>query len=319
MVFYFIRRFFIILGMLVLASFLIYGGLEIMPGDAVSFMADPDTLANMDPAMLENLREGLGLNDPFIVRYFNWLTGVLHGDFGYSLTSGVPIKDIVFDTLPATVELAFASLLLSSMLGTLLGIISALKKGSLSDGLISLAGLLGLSVPQFFFGMVGILLCAIRHSWLPVGGRIVPGDSSFVSWLSHLILPASVLGLAMTAGVMRYARSSMLAVANEEFMRTARSKGLGTWRINFLHGFRVAMSPVIVLIGLRLPTLIGGSVVIEQVFQWPGIGSTFLSAIRGQNYPLVMMIAFFMVLATMVSSFAIDLITAMLDPRIRLS
>ena len=316
---YTIRRLLIIIPMLILASFLVFLGLEIMPGDAVSFMADPETLANMDPARLEEVREQLGLNAPFLVRYLNWLLGVFKGDFGYSLTSGVPIKQIVFKTLPATIELSLAALLFSTILGTVLGIISALKRGRMTDNVLTVAGLLGMSVPQFFIGLVSLFIFAINLGWLPIGGRLRPGYESFIDRFPHLVLPAVVLGLALTAGVMRYARSSMLDVANKDFIKTARSKGLSEWRVNFIHGFRVAMTPVAILLGLRLPTLIGGSVVIEQVFQWPGIGNEFLSAIRGQNYPLVMMIAFFMVLATMVSSFLIDLVTALLDPRVRLS
>jgi peptide/nickel transport system permease protein len=308
-----------IIFMLILASFLIFGALELMPGDAVSFMADPDTLANMDPARLEELRTALGLNDPFLARYFNWFKGILSGDFGYSLTSGRPIKDIVFSTLPATIELAVSALMVSSIFGTVLGIWSALKKDQILDNIFTVAGLVGLSIPQFFLGLILILVFAIQHQWLPVGGRLDADNLNYLSTLKHLILPALALSLFQTAGIMRYARSSMLEVANSDYIKTARSKGLSEWKVNFKHGFRVAMSPVIVLIGLRLPLLIGGSVVIEQVFQWPGMGNTFLTAIRGQNYPLVMMIAFFMVFATMVSSFLIDLVTALLDPRIRLA
>ena len=315
---YTIRRILIIFAMLLVASFLVYAGLELMPGDTVSFMADPETLANMDNQRLDELREELGLNDPFIIRYFNWLGGVAKGDFGYSLASGVPIKTIVFDTLPATIELSLAALCFSAIVGTLFGIIGALNKGRIADNTLTVAGLLGMSIPQFFLGIVSLLLFAINLEWLPVGGRVDPGVVSLGDRLSHLVLPAIVLGIALTAGVMRYARSSMLDVANKEFMRTARSKGLPEWRVNFVHGFRVAMTPVVVLIGLRLPMLIGGTVVIEQVFQWPGIGNAFLGAVRSQNYPLVMMIALFMVFATMISSLLIDILTAGLDPRVRL-
>jgi peptide/nickel transport system permease protein len=315
---YTIRRILIIFAMLLVASFLVYAGLELMPGDTVSFIADPETLANMDSQKLDALREELGLNDPFIVRYFNWLGGVVKGDFGYSLASGVPIRTIVFDTLPATIELSLAALCFSAIIGTIFGIISALNKGRVADNTLTVAGLLGMSIPRFFLGIVSLLLFAINLEWLPVGGRVDPGAVTLTDRLSHLVLPAVVLGIALTAGVMRYARSSMLDVANKEFMRTARSKGLPEWRINLVHGFRVAMTPVVVLIGLRLPMLIGGTVVIEQVFQWPGIGNAFLGAVRGQNYPLVMMIALFMVFATMISSLLIDILTAWLDPRVRL-
>lgn len=315
---YIIRRILILIPMLLIITFLIYAGLELTPGDAVSFMVSPDILANISPERLEQLRESLGLNDPFIIRYFKWLGGVLRGDFGYSLTSGVPISKIVLDRLPATLELSIAALLISTVLGSILGTLSALKKGTILDNTLTVVGMIGVSIPQFFFGLVSILIFALKLDWLPSGGRILPGYESFLDRLPHLVLPALVLGLTMTAGVMRYSRASMLDALNKEFIKTARSKGIPEWRVNFIHGFRVALTPVIVLVGFRLPMLIGGSVIIEQIFQWPGIGKEFIAAVRGQNLPLVMMIALFFVLAVLIASFLVDLFTALLDPRVKL-
>lgn len=304
--------------MLLIITFLIYAGLELTPGDAVSFMVGPDAMANMSPAQLEALRESLGLNDPFLLRYVKWLGRVLQGDFGYSLTSGVPIKDIVFNRLPATLELSLAALLVSTILGSILGMISALKRGSVLDTGLTVAGMVGVSIPQFFFALVSILIFSFELGWFPAGGRTLPGYTTFMDRLPHLVLPALVLGSTMTAGVMRYSRSSMLDALSKDYIKTARSKGLPEWRVNLLHGFRVALTPVIVLVGFRLPMLIGGSVVVEQIFQWPGIGKEFVSAVRGQNLPLVMMIALFSVTAVLVASFLVDLVTALLDPRVRL-
>ncbi|HBK68038.1 MAG TPA: peptide ABC transporter permease [Firmicutes bacterium] len=315
---YITRRTLVLIPMLLIITFLIYAGLELTPGDAVSFMVSPDVLANISPERLEALRESLGLNDPFVIRYFKWLGGVLRGDFGYSLTSGVPISKIVIDRLPATIELSVAALLISTVLGSILGTLSALKKGSMLDHMLTVAGMIGVSIPQFFFGLVAILIFALKLGWLPSGGRMMPGYDSFLDRLPHLVLPAFVLGLTMTAGVMRYARASMLDALNKEFIKTARSKGIPEWRVNFIHGFRVALTPVIVLVGFRLPMLIGGSVIIEQIFQWPGIGKEFVAAVRGQNLPLVMMIALFFVLAVLIASFLVDFFTALLDPRVKL-
>ncbi|ERJ92087.1 putative oligopeptide ABC transporter, permease protein AppB [Treponema lecithinolyticum ATCC 700332] len=305
--------------MLLVISFLIYGGLELMPGDAVSFIAGPEAMANMSPEKLDALREALGLNKPFLIRYLNWLGGVLRGNFGYSLTSGTPIAQIVKAKLAATLELSFAALCISSFLGCLLGIFSALRKGSFADTILTVAGMLGLSIPEFFFGLCSLLFFAINNSIFPIGGRLTAGNGTVTDRLYHLILPALVMGLAMSAGVMRYARSSMLDSINKDYIKTARSKGLPEWRVNLIHGFRTALTPIIVLIGFRLPTLIGGSVVIEQVFQWPGVGSEFIAAVRGQNYPLVMMIALLSVTAVLLASFLVDLLTAILDPRVRLN
>ena len=281
-------------------------------------MVPPDTLSMMDEERLQALRESLGLGKPFIVRYWIWITGVMQGEFGYSLAGGVPISKIFLDRLPATLELSFAALLISTVLGSILGTISALTRGSLTDQSLTVVGMLGVSIPEFFFGLVAILIFALNLNWFPVGGRILPGYDSFWDRLPHLVMPAMVLSIMMTAGVMRYARSSMLDALSRDFIRTARSKGMPEWRVNILHGFRVALTPVIVLIGFRLPVLIGGSVIIEQVFQWPGIGKEFVSAVRSQDYPLVMMVALFSVLAVLIASLIVDLLTAIIDPRVRL-
>jgi len=304
--------------MILVISFLIYLGLELTPGDAVSYMLPPDALMNIKPAELEQIRESLGLNRPFIVRYFLWLGDVLQGNFGYSLASGVPIKDIVLDRLPATLELSISALILSSILGVIFGTISALKRGSLTDNFFTVFGMLGVSVPEFIFGLIALVIFALNLRWLPVGQRLLPGYESYWDHMPHLIMPAGVLALMMTAGVMRYTRSSMLDSLNKEFIRTARSKGVPEWRVNFIHGLRVALIPIVVLIGFRLPMLIGGTVIIEQVFQWPGVGELFVFNVRSQNYPLVMMVAFLSVIAVLLASFLIDLFTAILDPRIKL-
>lgn len=304
--------------MLLLITFIIYLGLELTPGDAVSHMISPELLANTDIEKLDAIRDAYGLNDPFLVRYFRWLGQILTGNFGYSVSSGVPIIDIIKKLLPATLELASLALLISTILGSLLGVFSAIKRGSFSENLLTVAGMVGVSVPQFALGMFTILIFSLNLGWLPVGGRMMPGKTDFIDRYEYIILPALVLGISLTAGVMRYARSSMLDTMNNEYIRTARSKGLPEWRVNLVHGFRVALTPVVVLIGFRLPTLIGGAVVIESIFRWPGVGSAFATAVRGQNYPLVMMIALLTVTAVIMSSFLVDVFTALLDPRIKL-
>ncbi|NRB16361.1 MAG: ABC transporter permease [Rhodobacteraceae bacterium] len=314
-----IRRLLIVIPMLLVISFLVYLGLELTPGDAVSHMIDPEAASQMSPAQFEALREALGLNKSFLERYATWVYNMLHGDFGRSLSGGVPISEIFLDRLPATLELSFLALLFSTVIGCSLGTISALKRGTATDSSLTVIGMLGVSIPEFFFGLVSILIFALHLRWLPVGGRLMPGYETFLDRAPHIILPALVLSLMMTAGVMRYSRAAMLDSLSREFIRTARSKGLPEWRINFVHGFRVALTPVVVLIGFRLPTLIGGSVIIEEVFQWPGIGSEFIGAVRGADYPLVMMIALFSVFAVLMASLIVDVLTAIIDPRVRLS
>lgn len=316
---YIIRKILTLIPMMLVISFLIYLGMELMPGDAIDFLMPPDALSTLSPEQLNAMREALGLNDPFLLRYFKWLLGMLHGDFGYSLQSGVPVVTLMKNHLPATIELTFTSLVLSSVFGILLGVVCALKKGTVLDQVLSIFGMIGVAIPQFLLGLIFIDAFALHLGILPVGGRMAYAGQSFIERLPNLIMPATVLGFSLTAGVMRYGRSSMLDSMGHDYMKTARSKGLPEWRVNLLHGLRAAMTPVVVLVGFRLPMLIGGAVVVEEVFQWPGIGGLFVSAVRSQNTPLVMIIGFFSVLMVLVASIVVDIITAMLDPRIKLS
>lgn len=315
---YILKRLLTMIPMILVVTFLIYGALELTPGDPTDYLVDSETLARMTEEQQIALKEAYGLNDPFVIRYFKWMGGILQGNFGYSISSGRPISTILAERLPATLELAVASLLLSTILGTILGVISALKRGSLTDNILSVAGILGLSIPQFFFGMVCILFFALKWKILPVGGRLEPGMTHWYQHLKNLIMPAVVLGISQTAGVMRYARSSMLDTMNKDYIKTARSKGLPEWKVNLVHGLRVSLTPVVVLVGFRLPTLIGGSVVIESIFQWPGIGLAFKEAVTSQNYPLVMTIALLSVVMVMLSSLIIDVLTRLLDPRVKM-
>jgi len=313
---YIARRLLIIVPMAIAISFILYLALDLSPGDAVSRMLSPARATA--PARLAELRHALGLDQPFIVRYWLWLTGVLHGNFGFTLTGGVPIGQVLAERLPATLELSGTALILSSILGSILGAISALKRYTITDNVLTVVGMVGVSVPEFFFGLVAIVVFALNLHWLPVGGRLLPSYTTYWDHIPNLILPALVLSIMMTAGVMRYARSSMLDALSREFIKTARSKGLPEWRVNLLHGFRVALTPVIVLIGFRLPILIGGSVIIEQVFQWPGLGNLFVTAVRNKDLPVVMTIALLSVILVLVVSLLIDVLTALIDPRVRL-
>lgn len=304
--------------MLLIITFLIYWLLDLTPGDPVSYLMDPEALARLSDSQLEALRAHYGLDAPFVIRYLKWLGRLLTGDFGYSSTSGVPVIEIMKERLPATLELAVFALFISTVLGSALGVIGAICKGTMGDNVLTVAGMLGVSIPQFFFGVCAILIFALNLNWLPAGGRTDPFVVNFAGRVKYLVMPAFVLGISMTAGVMRYARSSMLDSMNKEYMKTARSKGLAQWRVNLVHGFRVSLTPVIVLVGFRLPMMIAGSVVIETVFQWPGIGSAFNTAVRSQNYNLVMMLALLFVFMTLLASTLVDIVTAALDPRIKL-
>lgn len=302
--------------MLLVITFLIYVGIELMPGDVIDFLIPMDQLSVMSEAEIEAFKAAKGLDGPMIVRYFIWLGDVCKGDLGYSLQNNMPVGQLMMEKLPATIELSLASLIISTVLGILLGVISALKKGKIADNVLTIAGMIGVAIPQFLFGVFCIILFCLNLNWFPVGQR---GDGGLLSELHHLLLPAFVLGIAQTAGVMRYARSCMLDSMNKDYVKTARAKGLPEWKVNMYHGFRVACTPVMVLIGFRLPTLISGSIVIENIFQWPGVGRWFTDAIKTQNTPIIMSVGLFMVLIVLLSSLLVDILTAVLDPRVKLS
>ena len=313
---YTVRKLLSMIPMLLIITFLIYVGVELMPGDVIDFLIPMDQLAEMTPEEVAAFRTAKGLDGPMIVRYFSWLKGVCTGDLGYSLQNNMPVGTLMLQKLPATIELSLAALFISTVLGILLGVISAIRKGGLADNLLTVAGMIGVAIPQFLFGVFCIMLFSLKLRWFPVGQR---GTAGLMDELHHLLLPAFVLGISMTAGVMRYSRSSMLDSMNRDYVKTARAKGLPEWKVNLLHGFRVACTPVMVLIGFRLPMLISGSIVIENIFQWPGVGRWFTDAVKSQNTPIIMSVGLFMVLLVLLSSLLVDILTAVLDPRVKLS
>ena len=313
---YILRKLLSMIPMLLIITFLIYVGVELMPGDVIDFLIPMDQLAEMTPEEVDAFRAAKGLDGPMVVRYFNWLKGVCKGDLGYSLQNNMPVGTLMMQKLPATIELSLAALFISTVLGILLGVVSAIRKGRLADNLLTVAGMIGVAIPQFLFGVFCIMLFCLRLKWFPVGQR---GTEGLLDELHHLFLPAFVLGISMTAGVMRYSRSSMLDSMNRDYVKTARAKGLPEWKVNLLHGFRVACTPVMVLIGFRLPMLISGSIVIENIFQWPGVGRWFTDSVKSQNTPINLSVGLFMVLLVLLSSLLVDILTAVLDPRVKLS
>ena len=211
---YTIKKILGMIPMLLIITFIIYWLLDLTPGDPVSYLMDPEALARLTAEQVAALRAQYGLDDPFFVRYFKWLGRLLTGDFGYSSSSGVPVIQIMAERLPATLELAVAALCISTVLGSVLGVLGAIYKGTIGDNVLTVAGMIGVSIPQFFFGVCAILIFALNLGWLPVGGRTDPTVVNFAGRIKYLVMPALVLGISMTAGVMRYARSSMLDTMN---------------------------------------------------------------------------------------------------------
>ena len=312
---YFVKRLLMMIPMMLLISILVFFALELAPIDPLSYLVSPDMA--MDAANVEALRESLGLNDPGYVRYFRWLGKTLRGDLGYSIVSGAPISRIVALKLPATFELALLALLLSSILGIALGMISAIRQNGMVDYISRFLGVVGVSLPQFFVAIVVVQIFAVKLRWLPTGGREVYGAASLLDRLPNLVLPLLTMILSMTAVLVRYTRNTMLDVMRKDYVKTARSTGIPEWQVYVKHVFRNAMGPVLVIICFRLPMLISGSVVIESVFAWPGIGSEILAGVSTGDYPVVMMSTLMTSAVILFASFLVDLLTALLDPRVR--
>ncbi len=312
---YFVRRLLTIIPMLLVISMIVFFAMQLSPIDPINYLAPPDMTSNQ--ANLDALREHLGLNDPVYVQYFRWLGKMMKGDFGYSIFDGTPIARLIVMKLPATFEISLIALLISTVFGVGLGILSAVKQNTWVDYLGSIIGVVGISVPQFFFGIILIQLFSIKLGWLPIGGRLEMGYTTYWDHVPNMILPSLALGIQMTAALLRYARNSMLDVLGRDYIKTARSKGISQWKVYIKHAFRNALGPTLVILAFRLPLLIGGSVMIEAVFAWPGIGSVILQAVSSSDYPVIMMTTLMIAAAMLLSSFLVDLVMAVLDPRIR--
>lgn len=315
---YFSFRFLSLLPKLLIISIIIFLGLQLVPGDPLTRTMPPDTYANMTQAQLNDLREQLGLNDNVVVQYFHWMSNILQGNFGYSTVNGSSISVMLAARLPATLELAACGLLIATIFGLLFGFISAIKQNSPIDYIFTCFSMLGISVPEFFLGLCAILIFALKLGWLPTGGRLVYGKEAFFDRIEFLVLPSVCIGITYIATLMRFTRSSMLDVLNKDYIKTARSKGLGEVTVNLKHGFRNALIPIMVILVLRIPMLVSGTVVIENVFNYPGMGSMLLNAISGKDMPVVMISTMIIAAVILFASFLIDVVTAMLDPRIRL-
>ncbi len=291
----------VVLGVVCLVFFLIH----LIPGDPVEMMLGESAR----PGDREALRQALGLDLPLTTQLWNYLTGLVQLDLGQSVHFHRPIAELLAERIPATVELALASLLVAVALAFPLGALAAVRKGSRWDQLAMGFSLLGVSIPNFWMGPLLILVFSLWLGWFPVSGR-----EGFAS----LVLPALTLGTAMAAILARMIRSTLLEVLSEDYIRTARAKGLSETTVIWRHGMRNALLPVITLLGLQLGTLLGGAVITETVFSWPGVGELTIAAIKGRDYPLVQATVLLISLSYVFVNILTDIVYAAVDPRIRL-
>jgi len=290
----------VIFGVVCLVFFLIH----LVPGDPVDMMLGD----NAQAADRESLREALGLNQPLMTQLWSYFTNILQGDLGMSLYHRVPVTQLLAERIPATVELALVSLLVSIIIAFPLGMLAALKKDQAWDRSAMAVSMLGVSIPNFLLGPVLILIFSISFGWLPVSGR--DGAAS-------MILPAITLGTSLAAVMSRMIRSTLLEVLNEDYIRTARAKGCSWFEVVWHHALRNAMLPIMTLLGLQLGVLLGGAVITETVFSWPGIGKLTIDAINNRDYPVVQACVLLISLTYVVVNTLTDLAYALIDPRIR--
>lgn len=316
MVSFLVRRIAILMPMAFTISALIFFASRLSPIDPILAMIPPDMAS--DSANLAQLREELGLNDHIILQYLTWLKNIATGDFGYSLQSGQQISEILALRMPATLELVLTALILSTILALTLGLFAGAKKGGIADKLSRVLGVVGIAIPDFFIGLALLNVFAYRVSWLPSGNRVAPGQVTFWDRFPNYILPVATLTIAMLAVLIRYTRNSVLDTLNRDFVKTARSKGVPEWRVLYSHVFRNSLGPVMVLLAFRLPLLVGGSILVETVFQWPGIGTTIIAAVTASDYPVIMVVSMLIAMVILVASFLVDIVKSILDPRVRL-
>lgn len=314
---YILRRLIFAIPTLLGISLVIFAVLALAPGDPLAqFAADP----SVPPEVRERIRENLGLNDPWYVRYFKWLTSLLRGDWGFSFASRVPVLDLIAQRIPQTLQVVGVAYLVSILIAIPIGIISATRPYSLFDNLATTFAFIGFSVPTFFTGLLLILIFSVRLRWLPF---IYDSTLKVVSWetfvlqVRQMIMPVTVLALFQTGSLTRFVRASMLENLPMDYARTARAKGLSERAVVLRHVFRNSMIPVVTLLALGVPTIFTGAIVTEQIFRINGIGELLIKSIQNSDTPVVMAITF--IFAVLVVSFNLvaDVLYGMLDPRIR--
>jgi peptide/nickel transport system permease protein len=270
---------------------------------------------NANPEAINQLEEEMGLNDPPHVRYLDWLAGVAQGDLGTSVRSKRPVSEMILERLPATLELALASMLLTLIIALPLGVISAVRQYTWVDSLSMVFAIFWISMPSFWLALILILLFSVRWSIFPISGR---ATSVFTAtWLASLALPAIATGTRRAGLLTRMTRSSMLEILNEDYIRTARGKGIGERAVIYTHAMKNAMIPIITLIGLQVPLIFSGAVIIETVFAWPGMGRLLVNAVLNRDYPVVQGTVLVYAIIVIIANLAVDLAYSYFDPRIQ--
>ena len=314
---YTLRKLLALIPKVLVITIVVFFALELLPGDALTRTMSPREYNELTETQREALREARGLNDPAPARYINWLSGLLHGDLGYSSSTGENFGKMLAGRLPYTIELVFYGIALAAFLGMLLGFLAAVTKNSIIDYICSTISVLGVSLPDFFFGLIWIILFVLTLHWFPVGGRMPVGNDSFTARIPYMVLPILTMATVEGASLVRHTRSAMLDVLGKEYIKTARSKGLSEAKVNFKHAFRNCMTPIMTRLVMMLPLMVGGSVTVETVFNYAGVGTMIVAALNAGDMPVVMMTTLITAVVNLLASTLVDIVTALLDPRVR--
>ena len=323
---YLLKRFIYIIFVFFIISILMFFIYKIMPGDPVTMMLG-DAKANMKPdayqRLYEQTRESLGLNSPLYVQYIRWIGNMLTGNFGYSNQYKKPVVEVVGTPMLNTVALNFASLVLVFAISIPLGIISAVKQKSVFDQAVQVGSIIGYSLPSFVISLVFIFLFAIKIPIFPISGTSTPGADytglrAFGDYMYHMGLPLLVSTFCSIGGILRYVRAAMIDALREDYIRTARAKGLREKVVIYSHAFRNALIPIVTIVTSWFVSIFGGSVVIESIFLWNGLGNTMLTALRNLDSPLYLAMMMFYVVITLIGNLLMDIAYCVADPRVKL-
>ncbi|MBM7542762.1 ABC transporter permease [Amphibacillus cookii] len=311
---YIVKRILITIPVLLMVTVFCFIIVNLAPGDPTDLYISE----NATEQQIAQMRASLGLDQPFPVQYFKWLLNLIQGNLGFSFASRMPVVDVLPSKIWATVTLMFSTLVVSYLIAIPLGIISARKQNGFVDNMITGVSFLGISIPNFFFGLALIYIFGLQLGILPTGGmETLGGNGGWLDRIQHLVLPTIVLAAFYCSNMIRYVRASMIDIFSENYMRTATAKGLKEKLILWGHGVRNAWVPIITVISTDIPKMLGGAIVTEQIFQWPGIGQWMISAINARDYPVLMAINLIAAVSVLFFNLIADLLYAAVDPRIR--
>ena len=311
---YVIRRILIAIPVLFGITIINFVIINLAPGNPIDMYMTPDT----PPELLELRKEQLGLNDPIIVQYFKWLGQLLVGNLGYSFSTSESVVSLIGERLGQTVLLSICALIIGLLIALPIGIMSAVRQNSKFDYLMTGLSFVGTSIPQFFLGLLCIYIFAVQLGWLPVGGtEDLGGGGGLADRIRHLVLPSIALAVGIAGRKVRYIRASMLDVLKQDYLRTARAKGLKEFYVTNKHALRNALIPIITVVGMEIPMLFGGAVIVEQLFQWPGIGQLTIQSIMSRDYSTIMGLNLVAAMIVLAANLLTDIFYSVADPRIQ--